>query len=275
MFRSLKDGLIGGAAQGYLQGVSLSTVVQLIGLERMTCSVSARAEEGSGRLDFVQGELVDARAGDLAGTEAAYEILGWPDPSIDISSSVASSARSIERPLAAILLDVSRLADERLPGWPPELGDPGEDDEPGERSGDQGAAPAAPEQGEPMSRLQEILDALREEVPEFVSTDVVNVESGLSIGGGSADPQFDSSLASATSAEVVKANRNALELLGLGADSTEDILITTESVYLLIRMLGAEYYLVLAVRRKGNLGLARAIMKKHQPRLLAAVGELT
>ena len=277
MFRSLKDGLIGGAAQGYLQGVSLSTVVQLIALERMTCSVSVRAEEGSGRLDFVQGDLVDARAGDLAGTEAAYEILGWTDPSIDISSSVASPARSIERPLAAILLDVSRLADERLPGWLPEPGDRDEDDEPAEpavRSGDQAAALAAAEQGEPMSRLQEILDALREEVPEFVSTDVVNVESGLSIGGGSADAQFDSSLASATAAEVVKANRSALELLGLGADSTEDILITTESVYLLIRMLGTEYYLVLAVRRKGNLGLARAIMKKHQPRLLAAVGEL-
>jgi predicted regulator of Ras-like GTPase activity (Roadblock/LC7/MglB family) len=271
MFRSLKEGLIGGAAQGYLQGVSLATVVQLVGLERMTCSVSVHAGGRSGRLDFVQGELVDARAGDLAGTEAAYEILGWPDPSIDIASAVASRARSIERPLAAILLDVSRLADERLPPWPPSLGEPGE---PGGPSADQGAAPAAAAQGEPMSRMQEILDALREEVPEFVSTDVVNVESGLSIGGGSADPQFDSSLASATSAEVVKANRSALELLGLGADSTEDILISTDKVYLLIRMLGADYYLVLAVRRKGNLGLARAIMKKHQPRLMAAVGEL-
>ncbi|MCI0346839.1 MAG: DUF4388 domain-containing protein [Chloroflexi bacterium] len=265
MFRSLKEGLVGGAAQGYLQGVSLSTVVQLVGLERMTCSVGVHAGDRSGRLDFVQGELVDARAGDLAGTAAAYEILGWPDPSIDLAASVASHARSIERPLAAILLDVSRLADERLPPWPPG---------PGEPSADHAAARAAAEQGEPMSRLQEILDALREDVPEFVSTDVVNVESGLSIGGGSADPQFDSSLASATSAEVVKANRNALELLGLGADSTEDILISTETVYLLIRMLGSEYYLVLAVRRKGNLGLARAIMKKHQPRLLAAVGEL-
>ena len=43
---------------------------------------------------------------------------------------------------------------------------------------------------------------------------------------------------------------------------------------MLIRMLGPEYYHVLAVNRKGNLGLARAIMKKHQPRLLRAISDL-
>lgn len=277
MLRDLKERL-SRDAQGYLQGVSLSTVVQLIGIEKMSCSVSVRADGRSGRLDFVDGELVDARAGEAAGTEAAYEILGWPDSSIDIGAPVAGRARSIERPLAAILLDATRLADEGLP-WPteapgatelPEATGPGE---PARREPERGPRPA--EEELPMSQLQEVLDTLRAEVPEFVSTDVVSVESGLSIGGASAESGFDSSLASATSAEVVKANRNALDLLGLGADSTEDILISTETVYLLMRMLGGEYYHVLAVRRKGNLGLSRAIMKRHQSRLMAAVGELT
>jgi predicted regulator of Ras-like GTPase activity (Roadblock/LC7/MglB family) len=269
MLKDLKEQLRRDA-QGYLQGVSLSTVVQLIAIEKMSCSVSVRADDRSGRLDFVDGELVDARAGERAGTEAAYEILGWGDASIDIGPPVAGRARSIERPLAAILLDASRLADEGLP-WPSEpMGEPAETPAAGREAAAGGAV-----EGVPMSRLQEILDRFRDEVPEFVSTDVVNIESGLSIGGGSSDVGFDSSLASATSAEVVKANRNALELLGLGADSTEDILISTESVYLLIRMLGEEYYHVLAVRRKGNLGLSRAIMKKHQPRLMAALGELS
>lgn len=277
MLRDLKERLSRGA-QGYLQGVSLSTVVQLVSIEKMSCSVSVRADDRSGRLDFVDGELVDARSGELAGTEAAYEILGWPDADIDLSAPVAGRSRSIERPLAAILLDASRLADEGMP-WPAELDALEEPAAPGEQDTElgngPGPQPAADEEELPMSPLQEILDSLRADVPEFVSTDVVSVESGLSIGGATADVGFDSSLASATSAEVVKANRNALELLGLGADSTEDILISTESVYLLMRMLGGEYYHVLAVRRKGNLGLSRAIMKRHQPRLMAAVGELT
>ncbi|MGF1465998.1 MAG: hypothetical protein ACFCGT_07675 [Sandaracinaceae bacterium] len=108
------------------------------------------------------------------------------------------------------------------------------------------------------------IERFRAEVPSFVSTDVVNVGSGMSIGGGSIDPAFDATVASASYAEVVKSNRRALELLGLGADTTEDILITTERVYILIRMLGTQYYHGLAIGRDGNLGLSRVIMKKYE-----------
>ncbi len=123
-----------------------------------------------------------------------------------------------------------------------------------------------------MSAVQAILDRFQAEVPEFVSTDLVSVDSGLSIGGGTADPDFDASIASACFAEVVKSNRRALDLLGLGADSSEDILITTEKVYILIRLLGNEYCHLLAISRQGNLGLGRVLMKKYEPELLAAVG---
>jgi predicted regulator of Ras-like GTPase activity (Roadblock/LC7/MglB family) len=111
-------------------------------------------------------------------------------------------------------------------------------------------------------------------VPEFVSTDIVNIDSGLSIGGGTLDADFDASIASASYSEVVKSNRRALDLLGLGNDCTEDILISTEKVYILIRMLAGEYYHLVAIARKGNLGLARAIMKKYEAPLLQAVGQL-
>lgn len=124
-----------------------------------------------------------------------------------------------------------------------------------------------------MHQIQEELEKFRDEVPDFVSTDMVNVESGLSIGGATIDPEFDPSVASACYAEVVKMNRQALDLLGLGANSTEDILITTAKVNILIRMLGAEYCHVLAITRKGNLGLARAIMKKYEKVLLSGVAE--
>lgn len=122
-----------------------------------------------------------------------------------------------------------------------------------------------------MSVLQQELDKFRDEVPEFVSTDMVNIESGLSIGGATIDPDFDASVASACYAEVIKLNRRALELLGLGANSTEDLLVTTKKINILVRMLGVEYCHVLAISRKANLGLARAIMKKYEQVLLEAV----
>ena len=122
-----------------------------------------------------------------------------------------------------------------------------------------------------MHTLQQELERFRDEVPDFVSTDMVNIESGLSIGGATIDPEFDPSVASACYAEVVKLNRQALDLLGLGANSTEDILITTAKVNILVRMLGSEYCHVLAISRKGNLGLARAIMKKYEPLFVEAL----
>lgn len=123
--------------------------------------------------------------------------------------------------------------------------------------------------------LMDVINRFRAEVPQFVSTDVVHIETGLSLGGGSIDPNFDSSLASASYAELVKSNARALDLLGLGAAATEDILITTRQIYLLIRMIGPEHYHGLAISRQGTLGYARAVMKKYEPQLLEAIRALS
>jgi predicted regulator of Ras-like GTPase activity (Roadblock/LC7/MglB family) len=122
-----------------------------------------------------------------------------------------------------------------------------------------------------MNKLPELLDQFQNEVPGFVSTDVVEIDSGMSIGGESIDPEFDSDMASASYAEVVKSNRRALDLLGMDDSATEDILITTEQVYLLLRELGDEYYHGLAISREGNLGMARMLMKKYAPKFLEAI----
>lgn len=123
-------------------------------------------------------------------------------------------------------------------------------------------------------KLMEIVNQFRNDVPQFVSTDIVHIESGLSWGGGSIDPNFDASVASASYAELVKSNARALDLLGAGAASTEDILITTKDLYILIRMVGRDHYHGLAITRQGTLGYARAIMKKYEPQILEAVREI-
>lgn len=127
--------------------------------------------------------------------------------------------------------------------------------------------------GEILS-LHEAIDRFRSEVPAFVATDVVNIMSGMSIGGGSADPRFDATVACASYAEVVKTHARALLLLGMDPDSTEDILITTRSTHFLIRLLDSEYYHGLAIGKDGSLGLARVIMKKYEPLLLDGIRAL-
>jgi predicted regulator of Ras-like GTPase activity (Roadblock/LC7/MglB family) len=119
--------------------------------------------------------------------------------------------------------------------------------------------------------LLDAVNRLKAEVPHFISTDVVDIDSGLSIAGGSIDPNFDASVASACYAEVVKSNARALDLIGIGANATEDILITTHNAYLLLRMIGQRHYLGLALGRQGTLGFARALMVKYAPYVLKAL----
>jgi len=124
------------------------------------------------------------------------------------------------------------------------------------------------------SKLDEILEKIRVEVPQFVSTDIVDLGSGMAIASVAVDPNFDAGLASACYAEVVKSNARALDLLGLGATTTEDILVTAKDRYILLRTIGDFHFLDLAITTKGTLGLARAIMKKHEQGLIDALPKI-
>jgi predicted regulator of Ras-like GTPase activity (Roadblock/LC7/MglB family) len=123
-----------------------------------------------------------------------------------------------------------------------------------------------------MAKIEDILARFMEEVPQFIATDCVNIETGLSVGGStSIDPKFDASMASACYSEVIKSNARALDLLGIGSDTVEDILVTARDAYILVRVIGKEHYVSLVITRRGTLGLARAILKKYEPALLAAL----
>lgn len=123
----------------------------------------------------------------------------------------------------------------------------------------------------PTRDLQSVLEELRREVDHLVATHVVDVESGMALGGLTTDPSFDSGAAAASYANVVKANSAALYFLGLDAYATEDIVVTTRTLYILIRMLGPRHYHSVAMSRQGSLGLARSIMSSYAARLMYAI----
>lgn len=119
-----------------------------------------------------------------------------------------------------------------------------------------------------MSKLDDILLAFRNEIDGFISTDVVNIADGMSIGGGSIMPNFDSTAASAEFASVTQSVIRALK--SLGNDYLEDVLITTSSLYIIVRMLGpSNYYHGLAISKaNGNLGRSRLIMKNYEVKII-------
>lgn len=89
---------------------------------------------------------------------------------------------------------------------------------------------------------------------------LVDYESGMTLGAAGGGRALNLEIASAGNTEVVRAKARTLEALGI-KDSIEDILITLDKQYHLIRPLsrnGSQLFLYLALdRSRSNLALAR------------------
>jgi predicted regulator of Ras-like GTPase activity (Roadblock/LC7/MglB family) len=93
---------------------------------------------------------------------------------------------------------------------------------------------------------------------------------GLSIAGGSMDPGFNSSEASARVAMVMKLAANVTTKVGMGV--VDDNLVTTDRSYMLTRFLGdGTYFLNVAVTRNAILGSVRLMMNEYAPQLWEAI----
>jgi hypothetical protein len=123
-------------------------------------------------------------------------------------------------------------------------------------------------------KLEEILTRFRAEIPNFVATGVCEIESGLELIGITADPNFVIAVAAPTFSDVAKQSLNGLDVLGIGGETCEDILITMTAGMVLLRILKGEYYFGLAMGPQTPLGFARAMMKKYEPQLIEAVNEI-
>lgn len=114
-FRALAgriEGVLSANASGFVRGISLSTFLQVLSLERKSCSLRVSAGSRSGVLHFVGGVLWDAETGDLSGEEAAQEIVRWEGAAIEILSGSRSLERRVERSLEHVLLESVRQQDE-------------------------------------------------------------------------------------------------------------------------------------------------------------------
>ncbi len=98
--------------RGHVQNVSLTTFLQLIGLEKKTCTLTVRAHEKVGSLFLRKGELVHAATRDLSGEAAATTIIGWPHVSITIEGVCADVERTVHLSLTNLMMEAVRVHDE-------------------------------------------------------------------------------------------------------------------------------------------------------------------
>jgi len=100
---------------GEIDGIGLSSFLQLLELESKTCtlSVTSKGGEQNGTLYFLEGALIAAETADLKNETAAYEIISWEDAKIQIINSISKEDRAITQPLMNILMEAAKLRDEK------------------------------------------------------------------------------------------------------------------------------------------------------------------
>ncbi len=104
--------ILGSDASGVVRGIPLPTFLQVLEIERKTCSLNISAAGKSGSMSFVVGVLHDAGTGSLQGEEAAREIICWEHAKIEILGAPPAGERRIKTSLSHLILDSFRLHDE-------------------------------------------------------------------------------------------------------------------------------------------------------------------
>lgn len=98
--------------RGHVRNIGLPSFLQLLEMERKSCTLAVESGMQIGHLYLDEGALIDAQCRDLEGVSAALAILAWPDPAITILGGCASRNRSIEVPTGFLIMDAMRQQDE-------------------------------------------------------------------------------------------------------------------------------------------------------------------
>jgi CheY-like chemotaxis protein len=100
---------------GTLHNVSSGMFLQLIEMEQKTCTIRLEDKVAgkTGALFFMEGELFDARVGNLQGEPAAQEIFAWEQVSLSIQNDCPVRENRIEKDLHPLILEAARRKDEK------------------------------------------------------------------------------------------------------------------------------------------------------------------
>lgn len=111
--------------QSRINGVALSSFLQLLNMEQKTCTLNIYTGRNQGRIFFMKGEAVNAHTGDLTGLSAFYKIMEWHQPNIDLYMECPAVPRQINLSMIHLLMKSQQKQDEsraaHSTGKPPPL----------------------------------------------------------------------------------------------------------------------------------------------------------
>ncbi|KAF0207012.1 MAG: Roadblock/LC7 domain-containing protein, partial [bacterium] len=93
------------ALVGDIKDLPLADIIQINCLGRNIARLLVRFPVGDGIFYFQDGEIYDARLGQLSGIKAIYEALKYEEGTFRIDASVTTSERTVFKSWAEVLID--------------------------------------------------------------------------------------------------------------------------------------------------------------------------
>jgi DNA-binding response OmpR family regulator len=108
------EALLSRAQQGFIQGVSLMGFLQLLAMEHRTCTLRVSSRARRAAFFLVGGEALALEVDGVPGGDAeAHEVLVWEDVRLGVDPGPHGRTPTLQAPIRELLLDASRLQDER------------------------------------------------------------------------------------------------------------------------------------------------------------------
>ncbi|MDM8536384.1 response regulator [Desulfobacterales bacterium HSG17] len=107
---------------GRIHGISLASFLQLVDIEKKTCTLKITCGADTGMVHCLDGEVIAAETGNLTGKKALYRIMFWKKALIEIEEECRKSDREIEIPLMYLLMESHQIEDENKDGKQQEAG---------------------------------------------------------------------------------------------------------------------------------------------------------
>jgi CheY-like chemotaxis protein len=247
--------------KGRVENISLASFLQLLEIERKTCTLTVTSADHNGRLFFRGGRLVGAETEDLAGSDAALEIVTWEHADVEISEVCPFDGPEIEGGLRYLLLEGMRLKDERERHAPRPLGIAQETDAAIEAllSADAGStAVREPEDPHAAETIREALEHGRT-LEGSLATLLVETATGNLIAAAIGARGIDVEVIAAATAELARLKPRVEQRIGL-KDRFEEVLLTSARRYYLLRPVGSGgriFLLLVLDRTRANLAAAQ------------------
>lgn len=244
-------GIAARRSSGFLRGFSLGSFLQLMELERKTCTLSITSEHKRGVLAFRDGHLLAAHHERGTGLDAALEIVSWDPVSIALLDQEPAEGEPLVAGTQVLLMEGMRRRDEAKRPRPSHTS----------------ATKEAPHMN--LEALKDALSALQEDLGDgLVAVDVYSVANSQPLAGIHSNPKF-----CALFNQISEMINKALKAGGAPPLRKHYLLDLEEDHLILVSLHGAYQMGLLVNSHKVQLGmLLNVIMPAFSARLAEAMG---